>query len=69
MHLVGYFHSCITMHGFMNVKPVEFFLVLSDGSLYVTLLQILLCLLGEMLINCYKYERFDTVKITAMEKA
>jgi hypothetical protein len=20
MHLVGYFHSCITMHGFMNVK-------------------------------------------------
>jgi hypothetical protein len=19
-HLVGYFHSCITMHGFMNVK-------------------------------------------------
>jgi hypothetical protein len=20
MHLVGYFHSCITMQGFMNVK-------------------------------------------------
>jgi len=20
VHLVGYFHSCITMHGFMNVK-------------------------------------------------
>jgi len=20
LHLVGYFHSCITMHGFMNVK-------------------------------------------------
>ena len=20
MHLVGYFHSCITMHGLMNVK-------------------------------------------------
>jgi len=20
MHLVGYIHSCITMHGFMNVK-------------------------------------------------
>ena len=20
MHLVGYFHSCITMHGFMNVE-------------------------------------------------
>ena len=20
MHLVGYFYSCITMHGFMNVK-------------------------------------------------
>jgi hypothetical protein len=21
VHLAGYFHSCITMHGFMNVKP------------------------------------------------
>ena len=21
MHLVGYFHSCITMLGFMNIKP------------------------------------------------
>jgi hypothetical protein len=20
MHLVGYFHSCITMHGFMNIQ-------------------------------------------------
>jgi len=20
VHLVGYFHSCVTMHGFMNVK-------------------------------------------------
>jgi hypothetical protein len=20
VHLVGYFHSCITMHGFMNIK-------------------------------------------------
>jgi len=20
VHLVGYFHSCITMHGFVNVK-------------------------------------------------
>jgi len=23
VHLVGYFHSCITMHGFMNVKPQD----------------------------------------------
>ena len=69
MHLVGYFHSCITMHGFMNVRSVEFLLRLSEGALYVTLLQILLCLRGEMLINRYKYERFDTIKGTAMDKA
>jgi len=24
VHLVGYFRSCITMHGFMNVKPTEY---------------------------------------------
>ena len=23
VHLVGYFHSCITMHGFMNIKRTE----------------------------------------------
>jgi hypothetical protein len=23
VHLVGYFHSCITMHGFMNVKSIR----------------------------------------------
>jgi len=23
MHLVGYYHSCITMHGFMNIMPVR----------------------------------------------
>jgi hypothetical protein len=23
MHLVGYFHSCITMYGFMNIKPQD----------------------------------------------
>jgi hypothetical protein len=22
VHLVGYFHSCITMHGFMNVNQI-----------------------------------------------
>ena len=22
IHLVGYFHNCITMHGFMNIKSV-----------------------------------------------
>ena len=23
-HLVGYFHSCTTMHGFMNVKLTQY---------------------------------------------
>jgi hypothetical protein len=68
VHLVGYFDSRITMHGFMNVRSVEILFRLSEGTLYVTLLQILLCLRGEMLINCYRYERFDTVKGTAMQK-
>jgi hypothetical protein len=26
VHLVGYFYSCITMHGFMNVKIIELFI-------------------------------------------
>ena len=28
LHLVGYFHNCITMHGFMNVKAVSLAVVL-----------------------------------------
>ena len=37
MHLVGYFHNCITMHGFMNVETF-FFLIyqLKEGELSYT---------------------------------
>jgi len=35
LHLVGYFHSCITMHGFMNVKS-EYTLLLGAGQITST---------------------------------
>ena len=36
VHLVGYFHSCITMHGFMNVKGI-FKLLCNLRSNFVTI--------------------------------
>jgi hypothetical protein len=48
LHLVCYFCSCITMHGFMNVKstahlamPVEFtFVVVTERLVYTSLYQL-----------------------------
>ena len=36
MHLVGYFHSCITMHGFMKVKSSKYFLGELQDSINAT---------------------------------
>jgi hypothetical protein len=32
VHIVGYFHSCITMHGFMNIKLIDLVVLLLPGK-------------------------------------
>jgi len=51
LHLVGYFHSCITMQGFMNVRFIReinhntYGIVRRNEDYYVTIhVQYMLCL-------------------------
>jgi hypothetical protein len=49
MHLVGYFHSCITMHGFMNVKGKYYHII----CLFVHCCCHLWCVFGEMIHSSF----------------
>jgi len=36
VHHVGYFHSCITIHGFINVKPKSYWYAMRLKQMYTT---------------------------------
>jgi hypothetical protein len=48
VHLVGYFHNCITMHGFMNIKfisDIVVMLILLVGTIKIRARRYLECAL------------------------